>query len=70
MVVIYPLSSKSIHCAAMCSASPNCEVYYYDTAKCYEGTAKCLLLAPLTAATEKTVFVKEDALRKYESNDK
>ena len=63
-------SSKSIHCAAMCSSNPLCEAYYFDSSKCYEGTAKCLMIAPLAAATERTVFIRENVLRKYESNDK
>lgn len=69
-ISFWSFSSKSIHCAAMCSTSPNCEVYYFDTSKCYEGTAKCLMLAPVNVTTEKTVFIKEDVLREYESNDR
>ena len=54
----------------MCSTNPQCEVYYFDSSKCYEGTSECLMTAPVNFTREKTVFIKEEVLREYDNNDR
>ena len=49
----------------MCSTNPLCEVYYFDSTKCYEEyNGECLIPASGNITTEKTVFIKKEVLEK------